>query len=141
MGRTLLLSLWLPLAVAAQAFLRFGFSGMHGMHGPFGFSGMHGPSMSGPWMHGPMMAAAIVPLLVFAWPAGIPLTMAVRRLYQRDHVAAYGCAAVLGPLTAAAATVGGLLGPVAVWIYAAILSLPAWFVLWLLQRQERRPTP
>ena len=121
MGRTLLLALWLPLAVAAQAFLRFGFS-----------------TMPLPPMPGSMMTAAIVPLFVFAWPAGIPLTMAVRRLHQRDRVAAFGCAAVLGPLTIAAATVGGLLGPVAVWIYATVLSLPAWFVLWLLKRQERR---
>ena len=121
MGRTLLLALWLPLAVAAQAFLRFGFGAM-----PL------------PPMPGSMMTAAIVPLFVFAWPAGIPLTMAVRRLHQRDRVAAFGCAAVLGPLTIAAATVGGLLGPVAVWIYATVLSLPAWFVLWLLKRQERR---
>ena len=87
-----------------------------------------------------MMAAAIVPLFVFTWPAGIPLTMAVRRLHSRSEAAAYGCAAVLGPLTAYAATVGGLLGPVAVWIYAAILSLPAWFVLWLVRWQERRST-
>lgn len=124
MGRTLLLSLWLPLAVVAQAFLRFGFS-----------------AMPAPPMPGPMMAQAIVPLFVFAWPAGIPLTMAVRRLHRRDRVAAYGCAAVLGSLTTYAATAGGLLGPAAVWIYAAILSLPAWFVLWLLKRQERRSTP
>jgi len=124
MARTLLLSLWLPLAVVAQALVRFGFG-----------------AIPAPPMPGPMMAAAIVPLFVFTWPAGIPLTMAVRRLYQRDHVAAYGCAAVLGPLTTAAATVGGLLGPVAVWIYATVLSLPAWFVLWLLKRQERRSTP
>ena len=112
MGRTLLLSLWLPLAVVAQAVVRFGFS-----------------AIPAPAMPAPMMAAAIVPLFVFAWPAGIPLTMAVRRLHQRDRVAAYGCASVLGPLTTAAATVGGLLGPVAVWLYAAVLSLPAWFVL------------
>jgi len=124
MARTLLLSLWLPLAVVAQALVRFGFG-----------------AIPAPPMPGPMMAAAIVPLFVFTWPAGIPLTMAVRRLYQRDHVAAYGCAAVLGPLTTAAATVGGLLGPVAVLIYATVLSLPAWFVLWLLKRQERRSTP
>ena len=123
MGRTLVLSLWLPLAVAAQALVRFGFS-----------------AMPVPSMPGPMMAQAIVPLVVLAWPAGIPLTMASRRLYRRDRVAACGCAAVLGPLTVAAATVGGLLGPVAVWIYAAVLSLPAWFVLWVLKRQERRST-
>ena len=70
-----------------------------------------------------------MPLFVFTWPAGIPLTLAVRRLYPRSQAAAYGCAAVLGPLTTAAATAGGLLGPIAVWIYAAILSLPAWFLL------------
>ena len=112
MGRTLLLSLWLPLAVAAQAFLRFG------------FGGMPGPSMPGLSMPGPM-AAAIVPLFVFTWPAGIPLTVAVRRLHALSPAAAGGCAVVLGSLTTYAATVGGLLGPVAVWIYAAFLSLPA----------------
>jgi len=124
MGRTLLLSLWLPLAVVAQAVVRFGFG-----------------AIPAPPMPGPMMAAAIVPLFVFTWPAGIPLTIAVRRLYPLSQPAAFGCAALLGPLTTAAATVGGLLGPVAVWIYAAVLSLPAWSVLWLLKRQERRSTP
>ena len=90
MRRTLLLSLWLPLAVVAQALVRFGFN--------------PGPA---PPMPGLMMAAAIVPLFVFTWPAGIPLTLAVRRLYPRSQAAAYGCAAVLGPLTTLAATVGG----------------------------------
>lgn len=124
MGRTLLLSLWLPLAVVAQAVVRSGFG-----------------AIPAPPMPGPMMAAAVVPLFVFTWPAGIPLTMAVRRLYPRSQAAAYGCAAVLGPVTAAAATVGGLLGPVAVWIYAAILSLPAWLVLWVLSRRQRTILP
>lgn len=121
MGRTLLLSLWLPLAVVAQALVRFGFS-----------------AIPAPPMPGPTMAAAIVPLFVFTWPAGIPLTLAGRRLYPRSRAAACGCAALLGPLTTAAATVGGLLGPIAVWIYAVILSLPAWLVLWILKRNEQR---
>ena len=121
MRRTLLLSLWFPLAVVAQALVRFGFN-----PGPV------------PPMPGPMMAAAIVPLFLFTWPAGIPLTLAVRRLYPRSQAAAYGCAAVLGPLTTLAATVGGLLGPIAVWIYAAVLSLPAWLVLWVLSSRRRR---
>ena len=121
MRRTLLLSLWLPLAVVAQALVRFGFN-----PGPV------------PPMPGLMMAAAIVALFVFTWPAGIPLTLAVRRLRPRSRLAAYGCAAVLGPLTTLAATVGGLLGPIAVWIYAAVLSLPAWLVLWVLSSRRRR---
>ena len=124
MGRTLVLSLWLPLAVVAQAVVRFGFG-----------------AIPAPPMPGPMMAAAVVPLFVFTWPAGIPLTMAVRRLYPRSQAAAYGCAAVLGPVTIYAATVGGLLGPVAVWIYAAILSLPAWLVLWVLSSRQRAAPP
>ena len=71
MGRTLLLSLWLPLAVVAQALVRFGFS-----------------VIPAPPMPGPTMAAAIVPLFVFTWPAGIPLTAAVRRLHARSPRAA-----------------------------------------------------
>jgi uncharacterized membrane protein YhaH (DUF805 family) len=118
--RTLLLALWLPLAVAAQAAVRFGFGA--------------GPEP----MPAPIVALAVVTLFLFTWPAGIPLTLAVRRLHARSRRAAYACAAVLGLLTTAASTVGGLLGPIAVWIYAAILSLPAWLVVWLLARRERR---
>ena len=122
MRRTLLLSLWLPLAVVAQALVRFGFN-----PGPV------------PPMPGPMMAAAIVPL--------IRVHLAGRDSADRCRppavsalagLAAYGCAAVLGPLTTLAATVGGLLGPIAVWIYAAVLSLPAWLVLWVLSSRRRR---
>ncbi|MCY3845463.1 MAG: hypothetical protein OXH69_18215 [Acidobacteria bacterium] len=116
MTRTLLLSLWLPLAVAAQAVVRFG---------P---GAVLEPT--------PLMAMAVGTLFVFTWPAGIPLTAAVRRLHARSPRAAYACAAVLGPLTTAAATIGGLLGPIAVWLYALVLSVPAWLVLWLLARRQ-----
>ena len=114
--RTLLLSLWLPLAVAARAVVRFG---------P---GAVLEPT--------PLMAMAVGTLFVFTWPAGIPLTAAVRRLHARSPRAAYACAAVLGPLTTAAATIGGLLGPIAVWLYALVLSVPAWLVLWLLARRQ-----
>ena len=121
MGRTLLLALWLPFAVAAQAAVRFGFG-----------------TVMEPT---PMMVAAVATLFVFTWPAGIPLTVAVRRLYCLSRPTAYAFAAVLGPLTTAAATVGGLLGPLAVWIYAAVLSLPAWLAYWLLARRRRVAAP
>ena len=71
----------------------------------------------------------------------IPLTAALRRLYSHSRFATHACTAVLGPLTAAAATVGGVLGLIAVWIYASVLSLPAWLVLWLLEWRRRRATP
>ena len=123
MGRTVLIALWLPLGVAAQALVRFGFQS------------------DLPPTPASTMAMAIVTLLVFAWPAGIPLTVAVRRLHSRSRPAACGCAALLGPLTVYAATIGGLLGPLAVWIYAAILSLPAWLLLWLLTPRGHRAAP
>ena len=120
MRRTLLLALWLPLAVAAQAALRFGLGGLERMP----------PAM---------IAMVFGTLFVFTWPAAIPLTVAVRRLHARSREAAYVCAAVLGPLTAAAATVSGVLGPIAVWAFAAVLSGPAWLVLWLVARRRPRP--
>ena len=89
----------------------------------------------------PMMAIAVVLLFVFTWPAGIPLTAALRRLHSHSRFATYACTAVLGPLTAAAATVGGVLGPIAVWSYASVLSLPAWLVLWLFRVAGRRGAP
>ena len=120
MKRTLLLALWLPLAVAAQAALRFGLGGLERMPPP-------------------MIAMAVGTLFLFTWPAAIPLTVAVRRLHARSREAAYVCAAVLGLLTTAAATVGGVLGPIAVWVFAAVLAAPAWLALWILARRRPRP--
>ena len=47
-------------------------------------------------------------------------------------------AVVLCPLSVGAATIGGLFGPPGIWIYAGIVSLPAWLVLWLLRWRARR---
>ena len=120
-----MLSLWLPLGVFGISLLRLGFD----------------PGVSA----GPGQTLLALPAmfigLVFAWPGGIPLTMALQRLYPRSRPLAYGCAAVLCPLSAAAATVGGLFGPLGIWIYAGIVSLPAWLVLgsvrWLARRRSR----
>ena len=76
--------------------------------------------------------------LVFAWPGGIPLTRALERLHPVSRPATYACAAVLCPLSVGAATIGGLFGPPGIWIYAGIVSLPAWLVLWLLRWRASR---
>ena len=116
MLRTLLLSLWLPLGVAGLGLLRFGPQ-------PGLFSA---PALLG---------------LVVAWPGGIPLTLALRRLHARSRPAAITCAALLGPLTVFAATAGGLFGPPGIWIYAGAVSLPAWLVLWLQRRRAGQVGP
>lgn len=113
MRRALLLSLWLPAGVVLLALLRFG------------------PA--------PLLSASPAALvgLVAAWPGGLPLTLVLQRLHARSRPAALACGAILGPLAVFGATVGGLFGPLGIWIYAGVVSLPAWFVLWFAAR--RRP--
>lgn len=123
MRRTLILSLWLPIGVVLLAVIRFGF-------GPVSPEGLVPMLFSLP---------AMVIGLAFAWPGGIPLTLALQRLHAHSRPATIACGAVLCPLTVGAATIGGLFGPLGIWIYAGVVSLPAWLVLWFLQRRARRP--
>ena len=44
--------------------------------------------------------------------------------------------AVLAPATVAASLVAGLLGPLAIAIYAVILSLPVWIAVGVLRRRR-----
>ena len=122
MRRTLKLSLWLPIGVVVLAVIRFGFDRS--------FSPGLVPLL--------LSLPAMVFGLVFAWPGGIPLTLALQRLYPLSRPAMYVCAAVLCPLSVGAATIGGLFGPPGIWIYAGIVSLPAWLVLWLLRWRARQ---
>ena len=87
---------------------------------------------------GSLLSAAMVFGLVFAWPGCIPLTRALERLHPVSRPATYACAPGLCPLSVGAATIGGLFGPPGIWIYAGIVSLPAWLVLWLLRWRARR---
>jgi len=74
-------------------------------------------------------AEHIVRLFLWTTPAGIPLTAAVFLLYRRTRATAVILAALCVPLTAVAATVGGLFGPIGITIYSAVCSLPAWLTL------------
>ena len=108
MIRTLKLSLWLPIGVVVLSVIRFGFD----------------PSFSTGFVPMLFSLPAMVFGLVFAWPGGIPLTRALERLHPVSRPGA--------------ATIGGLFGPPGIWIYAGIVSLPAWLVLWLLRWRARR---
>lgn len=115
MRRTLLRSAWLPIGMVVLALLRFAFD----------------PGIA----RGPeavMALPAMVMGLAITWPAGIPLTLALERLQPRSQALALVCGAVLCPLSVVAVTVGGLFGPIGVWAYAGIVSLPAWLALGLL---------
>ena len=88
-ARTLMLSLWLPIGVLVASLFRFDLQ----------------PSSL-------FSLPAMILGLVMAWPGGIPLTLALRRLHHHSRPLTYGCAAVLCPLSVGAATVGGLFGPI-----------------------------
>ena len=115
-GFWLLALLWLPAGVAAQAALRFGPSA-----GAFADSGE---------------AMAALGSLAVTVPCGLPLALGCRRLRRLGYRrAAWAAGIALGVLTVWATVVAGLLGPVAVAIGAALLSLPVWIAwLWLARR-------
>ena len=111
-GRLLVLPLWLPLAILVVTAIRFAT-----LSPVDGASGM------------PNAAVMIALMVLFAWIAAIPLTLAVAFLHRRVRVVAYVCGAVLVPLTVYGAVIGGLFGPVGVVLYPLVLSLPAWIAL------------
>ena len=110
--------LWLPVGLVVSALLRgFGFGGAPDT-----------PAIA--------LLAPLLSLVVVA-PAGLPLALACRQLRRLGYVRiTWVAAAVLALATVAAALVAGLLGPLAIAIYAVILSLPVWIAVAL---RRRRP--
>ena len=111
---------WLPAGVVAAAAVRFGADG-----GPAAEPGM--------WLAAvPMMAGSLVPVA----PCGLPLALGCRRLWWLGYRRAVWMAGIgLGAATAAASLVAGLLGPVAIALYAVVLSVPVWIAwYWLVRR-------
>ncbi len=144
MVRTILYSLWLPVLVVVVSAFRFGFNtplegpGFMGtiMLGSGGWSSLS--SLEGPGFMGTIMfLMSFVTLFALAWPAAIPLTLAVRLLHRRSQVLAYVCALILGAGSVLAVIVGGLFGPVGVVVYTLIAALPAWILLGILAKFQR----
>lgn len=114
----LLALLWLPVGVAATATFRFA------------------PGAGGGepvvWLPALLMS---VPALVVVAPCGLPLALGCRRLWRQGYPrAAWATGIGLGTLTVAASLLAGLLGPIAILVYAAVLSLPVWAACWWLGR-------
>lgn len=109
--------LWLPVGVAATAPLR----------------GLRLGADSEPW---PMVLLMMGSSLVVVAPGGLPLALACRRLWRlgRRRVAWVAFAA-MAITTVAATLVAGLLGPLATYVYAAVLSAPVWIAVAVLRRR------
>ena len=112
--------LWLPAGLVAQAVVRFGVD-----FGPATEPGMSLATVL-------MMAGS----LVLVAPCGLPLALGCRRLrrlgYRRG---AWLAGVVLGAVTVAASLVAGLLGPLAIAVYAVVLSAPVWLSWYWLARR------
>lgn len=87
-----------------------------------------------------MLPVALMSLAVTA-PCGLPLALAFRGIWRTGSTrAAWTTFAILAPVTSFAALVAGLLGPVAIAIYAAVLSVPAWIVYAVVRGRRGSPS-
>ena len=110
---------WLPAGVLVQAAARF-------------LPEAGGPPEAGTWM---MAAIMSFPSLVLLAPCGLPLALGCRRLSHLGHrQAALWLGVPLGVLTVAASVFAGLLGPVAIAVWALLVSIPVWATSWWLAR-------
>ncbi len=110
----LLYSAWLPLSILLISFYRF-----YSFH-----------------PDGNALAADLVPMLVnfiylflIALPSAVPVTIALRLIYRRTKITAFAVGAVTVPLATFAGLVGGLLGPLGIFLYVQVAGLPAWIAL------------
>ena len=86
-----------------------------------------------------MLPVALLSLAATA-PCGLPLALAFRQIWRTGSTrAAWTSFAILAPLTSFATLFAGLLGPIAIAIYAIALSVPAWIVYAVVR--GRRPSP
>ena len=116
-GFWLLALLWLPAGVLASAALRFG---------------------TNVWPAAePVMLMTAVPMMMASLaPFGLPLALGCRWLWRLGYTrSAWSAGFGLGVVTVAASLVAGLLGPIAMAVYALFLSLPVWAVCWWLSRR------
>ena len=92
-----------------------------------------------PFASEPTALFSALPSLLVTAPFGLPLALACRLIHglQRPCMAWIAFAA-LAPITAAASMVAGLLGPIGIAIYAAVLSLPAWLLYAALRRRAAK---
>ena len=112
--------LWLPAGLVATAAVRFGPE--------------HGLPEAGGMV--PAMLLMTAGSLVLVAPCGLPLALGWRRLWRIGYRrGAWWAGIALGAVTVAASLVAGLLGPVAIALYSAGLSLPVWIAWrWLARR-------
>ncbi len=111
--------LWLPAGVLLITFVRFG------------------EQFSNPMMWFGLLAN--LGSLIFVAPCGLPLALACRKIWRSGYrQAAWATMVGLGLITVVATLIAGLLGPIAIAVYALILSLPVWLAVAIIGYRNRR---
>ena len=88
----------------------------------------------GPWLESVLTKAGSLAMVA---PCGLPLALGCRRVWRLGYRrSAWLAGAGLGAVTVGSALLAGLLGPVAIAVYAVVLSLPVWLAWWWLARRE-----
>ena len=109
---------WLPAGIMLAGLVRN--SGVHEVYEPW-----------------PVMLPMMILQLAVIAPCGLPLALACRQLSRKGYTcAAWIAMGVLAPVTIWASLFAGLLGPIAIVLYAGILSLPAWIAAIVLRSRE-----
>ena len=121
-GKTFLYSVWLPITVIILTALRFGV-----LQEWQGFSAFNFVEF----------VVQIAMLFLFAWPSGIPLTLAIQKLHRRARNTSFFLAIIFVPLSAYAVIIGGLFGPIGMFAYAAVASVPTWMILGIVTTFQR----
>ena len=121
-GKTFLYSVWLPITVIILTALRFGILQEWQGFGAFNIL---------------EFVVQIAMLFLFAWPSGIPLTLAIQKLHRRARNTSFFLAIIFVPLSAYAVIIGGLFGPIGMFAYAAVASVPTWMILGIVTAFQR----
>ena len=120
--RIFLFSVWVPLSVVALYMIRFGILATGLDQSP---------------VHLPTDVGSYLGLLV-AWVCGMSITLAFKKLFGVKPKTGIFMVIIFAPLTAFAATVGGLLGAPGVAVYTLVVSLPVWMIFFILKLIQTR---
>ena len=115
--RVTLISVWLPVAVILLVVIR-----IFGME-----TGESSASLDRALIYEQLLL-----VFVISWPCGVPLTLALKKLYPYAHITTYLLGLVLVPLTVYLVFIVALLNPLGMVITALVLSLPVWLLVYIL---------
>ena len=113
--RLFLISAWVPISILVLYVIRFGMFSLD--------TGVAMPRFD--------VGASSYLIMLVSWPCGMSITLAFQKMLRLERKPALLLIVIFAPLTAFAATVGGLLGAVGVAALTLMMSLPVWLIFFI----------